>query len=99
MPPLQTDDHDPLELQDMQEATDEEDEEGHIGEGNGQTPEAPVIPELTPEVEDEIRRAMADDELEETPSPKSKSHLIPEDLINQPLDPSKDLWDEDSGSI
>jgi len=59
---------------------------------------AVAVPELDPEIEAEISRALVNDELEETngdEAPKAKTHQIPQSLIDKELEPD-DLIDEGS---
>ena len=92
----QLDSLDPLEEADREELMEEESNE----EGANATPEEQAAPvDLPPEIEAEIKKVIvSDDELEPpvTSKGKSNSHMIPKDLIDQPLDPSTDLFDEGS---
>ena len=96
VPPNLSVDDDPNDIMDDTDLHDEGSEDEVL-------PLAPVDPpistELTPELEEELRRAMVTDEVEESSAVKAKGHMLPEELIKKPLNPAEDLWSEDSISI
>jgi hypothetical protein len=108
--PTNTSDLDPLEEVDLEEESIEEEDGGGDKEGIddlGESSDHLIGPanlgssELPPEIEEEIRKVIVPEHeiVASGGKPKNNSHLLPPDLINTPLDPAKDLWDEDSGSI
>lgn len=57
---------------------------------------AVVTPDLDPEVEEEIKRALVPEEIDENGEvPKAKTHQIPQSLIDRDLT-AEDLFDEGS---
>jgi len=105
--PLPTDDQlDPLEQADLdEELADEHDEDAtatvsdDAAQPSDDSPTAAATADLDPEIVEEIKRVMVDEELVvEQSTVKPKTHMIPQNLIDRPLDPATDLWDED-GSI
>ncbi len=85
---------------DVDADSDNQDGTGDVAHtaGTDEETHAAVAAELTPEIEDEIRRALVPEEVvtPDLTSPKAaKSHLIPLDLIQRPLR-IEDLWDEGS---
>lgn len=98
MTKLATDDDqlDPLERMDQEDEQEDEREES-TPEQPEQPEGTPAVVELGPEIENEIKKVIVPEESDSS-AVKAKNHLIPRKLIEEPLDPSKDLWDED-GSI
>lgn len=107
-------DLDPLEKIDLEEDLDEDDGEikeevDDLGEETDHliNPDhlsgsaSGVSSDLPPEIEEEIKKVIIPEHeiVASGGKPKNNSHLLPLDLVNTPLDPAKDLWDEDSGSI
>ena len=89
MPSVQpTDDHtqdadlDPIDLSDPQDLQDEDD---------AVAADDVVVPDLGPEIEEEIKRVMVVEE----PTSKSKNQVIPDALIHEELRP-EDFFDEGS---
>lgn len=91
--PILINDDDDLDLpeEDVQVTAPEEDALVLVEE------EPAIVPELDPEIEAEINRALVPGELEEgdDSTPKAKTHQIPQSLIEKELEPD-DLLDEGS---
>jgi len=93
MIPTDTDDELDIDESDAEVAP----EEGGLQLTEDAEPVAATVPELDPEVEAEIQKALVPDELEEGEEvPKAKTHQIPVSLIEKELE-----WEDllDSGSI
>lgn len=99
-----TDDLDPLERQDQQDEKDAPeddlilnvDEIGLLNHDEATLEESlanPTANILSAEVEKELDQTIAGQEIPEAGAPK-KSHLLPQNLIDEPLRP-EDLWDDD----
>jgi len=105
---LPTDDQlDPLEQADLdEEMADEHDEDAaasvsdDVAQPTDDTGAATTAVDLDPEIVEEIKRVMVDEDLVvEQSTVKPKTHMVPQRLIDQPLNPETDLWNEGDGTI
>ncbi len=78
------------------EVADEEAEANVEPVIEGEAEAAVAVPDLDPEIEEEIKRALIPEVLdEEGGAPKAKTHQIPQSLIDSELT-AEDLYDEGS---